>query len=146
MSGTYIPPALRQQIKERAVGCCEYCHVHDSDVLLPHQPDHIIAEQHGDETTAANLALACVHCNRHKGPNIASIDSISGQLTPLFNPRTLAWENHFALEQEHILPLTAVGRVTVQLLDLNHPDRLQVQQALIQAGRYPWVSQKPGFV
>ena len=70
MSDTHIPPALRRQVRERAVGRCEYCRVHDSDVLLPHQPDHIIAEQHGGETTAANLALARVHCNRHKGPNI----------------------------------------------------------------------------
>jgi 5-methylcytosine-specific restriction endonuclease McrA len=137
VSGTYIPTALRQLVWKQAGGRCEYCLVHDDDVLIPHQPDHIIAEQHGGETTAENLALACVHCNRHKGPNIASFDPVSGQLTPLFNPRTQAWEDHFALEGAYLLPLTPVGRVTVRLLDLNHPDRLQVRQALTEAGRYP---------
>jgi len=52
-------------------------------VLLPHQPDHIIARQHGGQTTADNLAFACIHCNRHKGPNIASIDPIYGDLKKL---------------------------------------------------------------
>lgn len=137
MSGTYISPILRRRVRKRAAGRCEYCRVHDSDVLLPHQPDHIIAEQHGGETTAENLALACIHCNRHKGPNIASLDPISGQLTSLFNPRTQVWEDHFALEGAYILPLTAVGRVTIRLLDLDHQDRLRVRQALIEAGRYP---------
>ena len=137
MSGTHIPSALRRQVRERAAGRCEYCRVHDSDVLLSHQPDHIIAEQHGGETATGNLALACVHCNRRKGPNIASLDPVSGQLTPLFNPRTQVWEDHFTLEGAYILPRTAVGRVTVRLLDLNHPDRLQVRQALIETGRYP---------
>ena len=91
MTGTYIPPALRQLVRERVTGRCEYCLVREADVLLLHQPDHIIAEQHGGETTPENLALACIHCNRHKGANIASLDPTSGQLIPLFNPRTQAW-------------------------------------------------------
>jgi len=111
--------------------------VRDDDVLLAHQPDHIIAEQHGGEATAENLALACIHCNRHKGPNIASIDPTTGQLTPLFNPRTQNWTDHFVLDGAHILPRTAIGRVTVRLLELNHPGRIRARQALLKAGRYP---------
>ncbi len=137
MSGSHIPAALRRLVWERANGRCEYCLVHDDDVLLAHQPDHIIAEQHGGPTAAENLALACVHCNRRKGPNIASIDPDSGQLTPLFNPRTQIWQEHFVLDGAYILPRTAVGHVTIRLLDLNNPDRIRVRQALIQAGRYP---------
>lgn len=137
MSTTYIPTALRLLVAERAKHRCEYCLVHEEDVLLPHEADHIIAEQHGGKTSAENLALACIHCNRHKGPNLASLDPISGQLTPLFNPRTQIWTEHFALEQAYILPLTPVGRVTVQLLKLNQPDRIQVRQALIETGTYP---------
>lgn len=137
MSHTHVPATLRRLVSERAFNRCEYCLVHDEDVLLPHQPDHIIAEQHGGATTAENLALACIHCNRHKGPNIASLDPISGQLTPLFNPRTQTWSDHFALEGPYIRALPSIGRVTIRLLDLNHPDRIRVRQALIEAGRYP---------
>jgi hypothetical protein len=137
MSQGYISAALRQAIIERADGCCEYCLVRTKEVLLPHQPDHIIAEQHGGETTFDNLALACIHCNRNKGPNIASLDSETGQLTPLFNPRRDIWGEHFALDKAYIRPLTPVGRVTVRLLKLNDPERIRVRQALIAAGRYP---------
>ncbi len=137
MSDTYIPLSLRQLVAKRAEYCCEYCRVSEYEVLLSHQPDHIIARQHRGETTAANLAFACIHCNRHKGANIASIDPISGQLTPLFNPRTQVWTEHFALEGAYIQPLTPVGRVTVRLLRLNYPDRIRVRQALIEIGTYP---------
>jgi len=137
MSSQRLSADLRQLVRERAAGRCEYCLVRDENVLLPHQPDHLIAEQHGGEATAENLALACVHCNRRKGPNIASIDPTLGQLTPLFNPRTQNWTDHFVLDGAYILPQTAVGRVTVRLLNLNHPDRVRVRRALIEAGRYP---------
>jgi len=36
-----------------------------------HQIDHIIADQHKGATTLDNLALACLPCNNHKGPNIS---------------------------------------------------------------------------
>ncbi len=141
MSSQRLSAALRQLVRERAADRCEYCLVRDDDVWLPHQPDHIIAEQHGGDTAAENLAFACVHCNRHKGPNIASIDPNSGQLTPLFNPRAQNWAEHFILDGAYILPQTAVGRVTVRLLNLNHPDRVRVRRALIEAGDYPQVAE-----
>jgi 5-methylcytosine-specific restriction endonuclease McrA len=137
MARQRISAALRQLVKERAADRREYCLARDDDVLLPHQPDHVIAEQHGSEATVENLALACIHCNRHKGPNIASIDPNTGHLTPLFNPHTQNWAEHFILDGAYILPQTAVGRVTIRLLDLNHPDRVRVRQALIKASRYP---------
>ena len=86
MTSAYMPPALRQLVSTRAAGRCEDCRVQEADVLLPQQPDHSSAEQHGGETTPANLALACIHCNRHKGANSASLDPDTGQLTSLFNP------------------------------------------------------------
>ena len=137
MSSSYISATLRKLIADRAKGQCEYCLVLESEVLLAYQPDHIIARQHGGESTAKNLAFACVHCNRNKGPNIASINPNSGQLTPLFNPRTQIWADHFLLEGAYIQPLTPIGRVTIQLFKLNHPERLRIRQALIEMGKYP---------
>lgn len=137
MSRTHIPTSLRQLVSDRASGRCEYCLVHDDDVLLPHEPDHIIAEQHGGKAEAENLALACVHCNRRKGPNIASLGPRSGELVPLFNPRAHAWTDHFSLDGPYIRPLTEIGEATVQLLKLNDPDRVRVREALIEADTYP---------
>ena len=76
-----------------------------------------------------------IHCNRHKGANIASIDPVTGQLTSLFNPRIQTWSDHFVLIGAQITPLTPIGRVTARLLRLNDPQRLRVRQALIQARR-----------
>ena len=137
MSKTYIPKALRRAIKARADGRCEYCLVHENDVFLPHESDHVIAEQHGGETTFENLAWACIHCNRHKGPNIASLDFGTNLIVPLFNPRTDVWDDHFGLEGAYIRPLTPIGRATTRLLKLNNPERIRVRQVLIRAGRYP---------
>ena len=137
MTSAYIPSALRQFVSTRAAGCCEYCRVQEADVLLPQQPDHSSAEQHGGETTPANLALACSHCNRHKGANSASLDPDTGQLTSLFNPRTQVWADHLALSGAQMIPQTPGGRVTVRLLRLNDLQRLRVRQALVEAGTYP---------
>ncbi|HXT34440.1 MAG TPA: HNH endonuclease signature motif containing protein [Chloroflexota bacterium] len=40
--------------------------------LVPHEPDHILGEQHGGTTALENLAYACLRCNRLKGPHIAT--------------------------------------------------------------------------
>ncbi len=137
MSSAYVPQTVRRLVAERADYRCEYCLVPESEVLLSHQPDHIIASQHGGKSVAVNLAFACVHCNRHKGSNIASIDPTSGQLTPLFNPRTQVWTDHFALDGAYIRPLSSIGRVTERLLHFNVPDRVRVRQALIAVDKYP---------
>ncbi|MBI1924157.1 HNH endonuclease [Candidatus Poribacteria bacterium] len=129
--------SLRRLVRKRASRCCEYCLIHEDDALLPHEPDHIISEKHGGQTTPENLALACFYCNRYKGSDIASIDPVTGALTLLFNPRTQVWDEHFRLEGGRIIPLTAEGRVTERILQLNHPNRLFERQILRDAGIYP---------
>ena len=137
MSCTYISAELRRLIISRANGRCEYCLVPQNAVYSPPQPDHIIAEQHGGQTEADNLALSCLHCNRHKGPNVASVDVETNQLIFLFNPRTQLWAEHFVLEDATIRGVTAVGRITVRVLDLNAPERVEIRQTLIEGGLYP---------
>jgi hypothetical protein len=105
--------------------------------FFAHEPDHIIPEKHGGSTTLDNLALACFDCNRFKGPNIASLDPINNELVPLFNPRIQEWNDHFKTEGGTIAPLTAVGRVTEQILRLNLPKRVEVRNLLSENNLYP---------
>jgi len=133
MSRIYIPVELRQFVIERANGLCEYCLVDQANVFFPHEMDHIIAEQHGGDTLPDNLALACLDCNRQKGPNIASIDPETNELVRLFNPRQDEWSEHFLLQGFVIQAKTAVGRVTIQILQLNHYHRLKQRQAIREA-------------
>lgn len=81
-----------------------------------------------------NLALACLSCNRRKGPNIASIDPDTGTLAALYNPRTQAWHEHFRWVGARIEPLTPEARVTVRVLQLNNVRRLSEREALRAAG------------
>ena len=79
----------------RAKRRCEYCHIPASAYVSPFHVDHIIARQHGGETSVENLALACIYCNQRKGPNIAGRDPETGDIVLLFHPRRDVWGDHF---------------------------------------------------
>jgi hypothetical protein len=137
MTRLSISAELRSVVRERARGCCEYCRLPDLAAFFPHEPDHIIAAQHGGQTVLENLAFACIQCNRFKGPNIASLDPETGRLVPLFNPRTDQWSEHFCPWGGRIIALTAVARATAALLHLNDADREAARQSVWLAGRFP---------
>jgi hypothetical protein len=137
MTRGYVSTALRQMVRERAGGRCEYRLYPEEMSFLAFEVEHIVAEKHGGATTVDNLALACPYCNRFKGTDLGSLDPETGQLTPFFNPRTQRWDEHFRFDGARIVPLTPEGRVTVAILQLNHPDRILERQRLIQAENYP---------
>jgi hypothetical protein len=79
----------------------------------------------------------CHFCNRHKGPNIAGIDPVTKQLTRLFHPRQDNWLEHFRWNEAHLLGITSIGRVTINVLAINHPQQIATRQALIDEGVFP---------
>jgi len=125
-----VDAEIVRQAGERAAGRCEYCQLASSAHPAPFQIDHIIARQHGGGDELENLAFACIHCNRYKGPNIAGIDPGTGELTRLFHPRTDKWRTHFAWNGAEILPLTAIGPVTLRVLFMNDPEMIWVRSNL----------------
>ena len=134
---TYIPSALRQSVRQRADDECEYCLLHQTFSMYSHEIDHVVASKHGGKTISENLVLACLPCNRHKGSDLTSLDTLSGKITPLFNPRTQLWSKHFKLQNGYIEGLTDIGRTTVFLLQFNEVSRLQLRQELASHGLYP---------
>ena len=128
-------PRQIETVWRRATDRCEYCRIASSDYRLPFQIDHMIARQHGGSDDLENLALACLHCNRHKGPNIAGRDPITGEIERLFDPRKDAWGEHLQLQGPVVVGLTAIGRVTVQVLAMNEPGFLAARAALVEEGR-----------
>ena len=119
------------QVRQRAENRCEYCHLPASAYPLPLHVDHIKARQHGGLTVIENLALACLHCNRHKGPNLAGADLVSGEIIRLFHPRIDQWSEHFEWTGAILHGRTAIGRVTIHVLAINDPDVVAVREALI---------------
>ena len=117
---------LRQLVGQRAAKRCEYCGLAQDQELLPFHVEHVIPRQHGGAGASDNLALACHHCNLHKGPNLAGLDPETGELTRLFHPRLDNWAQHFARHEGEITGLTPVGRTTVRLLRMNDDGRLEL--------------------
>lgn len=136
---TYINAELRRQVMMRAGNCCEYCRLSQEDNTFSFQIDHVIAEKHEGKTSLENLSLSCPNCNGFKGSDIGSIDRETGKLTPLYNPRTQIWAEHFRLDGPIIEPLTPEGRVTVRLLKLNQVEQVDERRGLIVLGRYPCI-------
>ena len=129
--------ALKELVWRRARRTCEYCHMPQEFYRPSFQVDHILAKQHGGTTVSLNLALACYHCNLHKGSNIAGVDSTSGKLRRLFHPRKDVWADHFVWDGPYLKGLTAVGRATIAVLAINDPLLVAVRELLIADGDFP---------
>lgn len=123
-----IDGALRAAVRQQAGDRCEFCGMLQKHTAFARfHIEHVIPRQHAGSDDPANLALACYHCNLHKGPNLTGIDPATTQITPLFHPRRQAWHEHFAVRGARIVGLTSVGRVTVQVLNMNAVDRVELR-------------------
>jgi hypothetical protein len=58
---------------------------------------------------------------------VAGYDPTTGELTELFNPRLQAWDDHFEWHGIIIAGKTPVGRTTVDVLNLNSDEQLQLR-------------------
>jgi hypothetical protein len=138
MSSNVAEP-LRRQVADRAYHVCEYCLVHENDVYHGCEVDHIRSVKHGGLTLVENLAFACFHCNHHKGTDLGSVGSATGELVRFYDPRKDRWNEHFQWSEGRIEPLTEIGEVTVRLLEFNHPERVAFRKLLAETGRYPTI-------
>jgi hypothetical protein len=128
----------RELVWRRAGQRCEYCRIHqDDEPFYRFHVEHVVAKQHAGSDDPDNLALACHHDNEHKGPNLSGIDSGTGKVVHLFNPRRQRWSRHFRYEGALIVGRTQCGRATVRVLALNAPDRVELRVELIAAGVFP---------
>jgi hypothetical protein len=60
------------------------------------------------------------------------------------NPQGDLWTDHFQLDAGKVLPLTAIGRVTVRLLQLNCSERVAERRLLFEAKLFKFpVGQSP---
>jgi hypothetical protein len=135
MSVSHIKAALRQLVRSRAGGVCEYCLLHEADVIRGFQVDHVIAEKHKGLTDDHNLAWCCPFCNRAKGSDVATW--LEGHLVRLYNPCIDRWSEHFILAGARLEPLTSIGQATVWLLGMNDSRRLVLRTQLMSFGQFP---------
>jgi hypothetical protein len=86
-----------------------------------------------------NLCLSCSSCNLSKATATSARDTESDEQTPLFNPRTQIWNQHFAWIDGglRLRGKTAEGRVTIIRLKMNQQRLIRARQNWITAGNHP---------
>lgn len=101
--------------------------------------DHVFPRSQGGETILDNLALACQGCNNHKYTKVEGTDSATGNSAPLYHPRSQRWRDHFVWNEDFtlIIGLTPTGRVTVDTLQLNRENVVNLRRILYAMGEHP---------
>ena len=129
-----IPQSLREAVRKRAAGRCEYCQSAEVFCGYIFEVDHVMPLFAGGLTQAGNLALACSNCNGHKAIRLQAVDPETNQLVPLFNPRRVVWADHFSWTEDgtQVVGRTATGRASVAALQMNNN--------VIVVARVFWVS------
>lgn len=134
-----IPLNVQKLVRERANFLCEYCHTDERWQLVRFTIDHIVPLKKGGYSDVSNLALACFHCNRRKSDVQAIFNQITQVEIPVFNPRKMVWLDHFAWSDSTLIiePQSDIGRVTIDLLDLNRDRILDIRRADLAVKRHP---------
>jgi hypothetical protein len=114
---------LRTLVERRAHYRCEYCHTPQQACGYRFHLDHVIPQATHGGHGLSNRALACASCNLTKTDKTSGIDSRSGLVVILFNPRKQAWSDHFRWMPKRcqLVGLTSVGRATISALALMLP-------------------------
>lgn len=134
-----MPSALYYRLLQEASPCCGYCRTCARIIGQPLTIEHIIAIAKGGTSDILNLWLSCRRCNQFKGTQIEAIDPESGIVTPLFNPRTQRWREHFAWSTTatQIIGLSPYGRATIVALRMNNDDIVSARQLWVSVGWHP---------
>jgi 5-methylcytosine-specific restriction endonuclease McrA len=105
----------------------------------PFSVEHVVPRSLGGETDLDNLALSCQECNNSKYNKIAAEGSLTEASVSLYNPRAHNWNDHFAWSSDltQIVGLTATGRATIETLQLNRPNVVNLRLLLLLADKHP---------
>lgn len=130
---------LRRRVRERANRLCEYCQAPANFASASFHCEHIIPRKVGGKNALDNLAWACPWCNSAKHTKTRARDPQTGQRVPLFNPRLKRWHRHFTWSENFlfIVGRTRVGRATVEALNMNRLEQVNMRMALRAIGKYP---------
>ena len=120
---------IQRHVERRAAGRCEYCRMHQTLQGATFHVEHIVPRSRGGRSELDNLAWACPSCNLHKSDRVEVPSCDSGEMIPLFNPRTDIWEEHFRWDSHCIVGESATGDVTIEVLSLNDERRILIRQA-----------------
>ena len=131
-----MDPNLARDVRHRAAGRCEYCHLPQEATHVSFEIDHIISRKHKGPTIASNLAFSCFYCNSFKGTDISGLAPGSRRLTRLFDPRRQKWDRHFRWDGPVLIGRMAIGRTTIEVLQINCEPAVSLRESLIAEGLF----------
>jgi 5-methylcytosine-specific restriction endonuclease McrA len=139
MSEIYIPITVQRKVITLSNGCCEYCLHPENYATDFFHFDHIIPVSKGGTSELLNIARSCGYCNGFKRQSTHYFDPMTGLFCPIFNPRNSLWTDHFKWSEDSLLILgrTDSGRATVELLQLNRQNVINLRQVLKNIGLHP---------
>lgn len=139
MSSVYVPKELRELVARQARHRCGYCLTREEIVGTSMEIEHLFPHSLGGPTTEENLWLACSGCNLQKGTRIFAEDEETGESVPLYNPRYQVWDEHFAWVDGgiRVVGRTAVGRATIDALQLNRLTLVRARRLWVTVGWHP---------
>jgi hypothetical protein len=111
--------------------------MHDSLQGATYHVEHVRPRIEGGPDDPSNRAWCCPSCNLHKAARSTSLDPESNTIVSIFNPRSDHWKDHFEFTEFEIRAKTAIGRATINALQLNHPRRQQIRLAESVFGLFP---------
>lgn len=135
---SHIPVFLKKLVTRRAGNRCECCQLSQKGQEATFHVDHIVLLAAGGETSAENLALACVSCSLRKGAKEFVFDELTGREIRIFNPRKDSWEGHFEWNGTILKGKTEKGEATIKLLNLNRKLILAIREEEILLKRHPF--------
>jgi len=126
-------------VAQRAGHRCEYCRGPETIFNFRFEVEHIIPTCRQGIDEDDNRALACRSCNVFKGVATSGFDEESQAEARLFHPRLDSWDEHFVLDPESgaVRGKTAVGRATIQRLQLNSVVQQSARRQWMAMGVYP---------
>jgi hypothetical protein len=131
-----ISEEMRRLVADRANRQCEYSFINEADSGFHHQVDHVVSRKHGGMSTLENLVWLVCSAIDTRALTSHSIDSETGSVTRLLNPRQDRWSDHFRIENGWIIPTSPVGRATASLSKFNTAERIAERLQLLALGRY----------
>jgi HNH endonuclease len=126
-------------VAARANHRCEYCQAPELVFNFPFEVEHIIPLSRQGTNDEMNLALACRSCNLRKGTRTSGAMLDSSTEVHFFHPRENRWSEHFQIDTNSgkIIGISAVGKVTVEFLEMNSSSQVTARQLWIRLDLFP---------
>lgn len=139
MNKKSVSAEIRLEVIIRSNGFCEYCRSNSKFADSPFDVEHILPQSKGGKSELDNLALACHGCNLFKSNKTEFFDVATDKIVRLFNPRIDVWNEHFIWTSDYaeIVGLTAIGRATIEALNLNRNGLVNQRRMLHKYGKHP---------